>query len=151
MDISGGEDQTRLQQRHPLGSRRRYYISVASEMCQSRQPWASEETTSGLAQLKYLNEACNGGSLMLGTYYTALHCTVLYSTVEVKVGNHRIPSANYLTVIGMISVPSKTPCPIPTPFQKIPFSLERKLRLSTRSQRERAEGVSGAAIRQFQL
>ena len=85
-------------------------------MCQSRQPWASEET-SGLAQLKYLNEACNG-SLMLGTYCTALYCTVLYSTVEVKVGNHRIPSANYLAIIGMISGSSKTPFPIPTPFQK---------------------------------
>ena len=52
---------------------------------------------------------------------TVLHCTALYRTVlfaEVKVGNHRIPSANYLAVIGMISVPSKTPIPILTPLKK---------------------------------
>ena len=59
-------------------------------------------------------------------YSTALYCTVPYSTVEVKAGNHLIPSPNYLATIRMISLPSKTPFPILTPFQKIP----RYLRLS---------------------
>ena len=58
---------------------------------------------------------------MLGTYCTALYCTILHCTVQYcrgEAGNHGIFSTNYLAVIGVISVPSKIPFPIPTPFKK---------------------------------
>ena len=69
---TSGKDWIRLQQRRRLGDK---YISVTW-----RQPWSDEETWR-LAQLKCLNEACNG-LLMLGMWCTVLRWTVLHCPVQ---------------------------------------------------------------------
>ena len=102
-------------------------------MCQSRRPWVSEEkkrSRSAQASQRRMQWVADARHVLYCTvlHCAALCCTILDSTVEVKVGNHRISSANSFTVLLMISVPSWTPFPLSTPIKKIPCFWVRWLR-----------------------
>ena len=75
-----GKGSMRPQQRRRLGDEEYILVAWRGLHQPPRQPWSDEETWR-LAQLKCLNEACNG-LLMLGMWCTVLHWTVLHCPVQ---------------------------------------------------------------------